>query len=54
MADASGQPSVVAESVQTHTPPDPHVGALALTRGHTEELRQQWQNQPLPTPASSA
>ena len=28
--DALGQPLVVAESVQTHTPPNPRVGALAL------------------------
>ena len=29
MADAPGQPSVAAESIQTHTPPDPRAGALA-------------------------
>ena len=29
MADASGQPLVVAESLQTHTPLDPHAKALA-------------------------
>ena len=28
MADAPGQPPVVAESLQTHTPPDPHADAL--------------------------
>jgi len=39
MADASGQPSVVAESLQTHTPLDPHVGTLALTQEHDEEQR---------------
>ena len=44
MADALGQPSVVAESLQTHTPPDPHAGTLALTREHGEELRQRRQN----------
>ena len=38
MADALGQPSVVVESVQTHTPLDPHVGALTLAQGHAEEL----------------
>ena len=30
MADAPGQPPVVAESAQTHTPPDPRAGALAF------------------------
>ena len=30
MADAPGQSSVVAESLQTHTPLDPRAGALAL------------------------
>ena len=40
MADAPGQPPVVAESLQTHTPPDPHAGALALAQQHIEELRQ--------------
>ena len=41
MADAPGQPPVVAESLQTHTPPDPRAGALALTQEHSKELRQQ-------------
>ena len=45
MADAPGQPPVVAESLQTHTPPDPHVDALACAQAHGEELRQRWQNQ---------
>ena len=40
MADALGQPPVVAESLQTHTPPDPCVGALTLAQEHGEELRQ--------------
>ena len=31
MADALRQPLVVAESLQTRTPPDPCVGTLALT-----------------------
>ena len=31
MADALGQPSVVAESLQTHTPLDPRAGTLILT-----------------------
>ena len=53
MADAPGQPSVVVESVQTHTPPDPRAGALALAQGHAEELRQRRQNHPPPTPACS-
>ena len=38
MTDAPGQPPVVAESVQTNTPPDPRVGALALVQGHIKEL----------------
>ena len=29
MADAPGQPSVVEESLQTHTPSNPHADALA-------------------------
>ena len=40
MANALGQPPVVAESVQTHTPPDPCAGALMFAQVHTEELRQ--------------
>ena len=40
MADALGQPPVVAESVQTHTPPDPRAGALVFAQVHAEELRQ--------------
>ena len=40
MADALGQPPVVAESAQTHTPPDPRAGALAFAQVHAEELRQ--------------
>ena len=40
MADAPRQPQVIAKSMQTHTPPDPHAGALAFAQGHTEELRQ--------------
>ena len=38
MADAPGQPPVEAESLQTHTPLDPHAGTLVLTREHIEEL----------------
>ena len=53
MADASGEPPVVAESLQTHTPLDPRAGALVLAQEHGEELRQQRQNQPPPAPASS-
>ena len=30
MADTPGQPPVVAESMQTHTPPDLRAGALAF------------------------
>ena len=39
MADALGQPQVVAESLQTHTPLDPRAGALTLAQEHAEELR---------------
>ena len=42
MLDALGQPPMVAESLQTHTPLDPRVGALVLTPEHGEELRQRW------------
>jgi len=38
MADALGQPPVVVESIQTNTPLDPHVKALARTQEHGEEL----------------
>ena len=54
MADAPGQPPVVAESLQIHTPPDPRAGALALAQEHGEELRQRRQNQPPPAPAHSS
>ena len=40
MADAPGQPPVVVESLQTHTPLDPHVGALMLAQENCKELRQ--------------
>jgi len=40
MADALGQPSVVAKFLQTHTPTNPRAGALALAQKHGEELRQ--------------
>ena len=40
MADAPGQLPVVAESLQTHTPLDPHAGTLVLAQEHGEELRQ--------------
>ena len=45
---------MVTESLQTHTPPDPHAGALTLTQEHIEELRQRRQNQPPPAPARLA
>ena len=45
MADALGQPPVVAESLQTRTPLDPRVKALARAQEHDEELRQRWQSQ---------
>ena len=38
IADALGQPSVVAESLQTHNPTDPRADALACPREHSEEL----------------
>ena len=38
MADGPGQLPLVAESAQTHTPPDAHAGALASAQAHTEEL----------------
>ena len=53
MVDALGQPPVIAESAQTHTPLDPCVGDLVFVQGHAEELRQWWQNQPPPAPACS-
>ena len=53
MADAPGQQSVVVESVQTHTPPDPRAGALVFVQAHAEELRQWRQNQPPPALARS-
>ena len=53
MADAPGQPPVVVEYAQTHTPSDPRVGALASAQAHAEELRQRRQNQPPPAPAQS-
>ena len=54
MADALGQLLVVAESLQTHTPSDPHMEALACAWEHGEELRQRWQNQPAPASVRSA
>ena len=53
MADAPGQPLVVAETLQTHTPLDPHTGALVLAQEHVEELQQRQQDQPPPAPACS-
>ena len=38
MADILGQPPVVAESLQTHTPLDPRVEALARVQEHSDEL----------------
>jgi len=40
MADAPGQPLVMVECLQTHTPLDPHADALACAQAHGEELRQ--------------
>ena len=45
MVDAPGQPPVVAESLQTNTPPDPRAEALACAQQHGEEFRQRWQSQ---------
>jgi len=42
MAEAPGKPPVVAESMHTHTPMNPHA------QEHAEEPRRRWQNQPLP------
>ena len=39
MVDALGQPPVVAESLQTHTPPNPHAGDLASVREHGRTSR---------------
>ena len=44
MADAPRHPPVVAESLQIHTPLDPHAGALVLAQEHNEELQQRRQN----------
>ena len=54
MVDAPGQPPVVVESLQTHTPLDPRAKALAHAQEHGEELRQRRQSQPPPTLARSA
>ena len=54
MADAPGQPPVVVESAQTHTPLNPHAEALASAQAHAEELRQRRQSQPPPASAQSA
>ena len=54
MADASRQPLVVVESLQTHTPLDPRAEALTCAQEHGEELRQRRRNQPPPAPARSA
>ena len=40
MADALGQTPMVAESLQTHTPLDPRMEALACAQEHGKELRQ--------------
>ena len=54
MADAPGQPPVVMESLQTHTPSDPHVESPTLSWEHGEELRRQWLHQPPTAPARLA
>jgi len=40
MADILGQPPVVVESMQTHSPLDPRAKALARAQEHGDELRQ--------------
>ena len=40
MVNAPGQPPVVAESLQTHTPPDPRAEGLVCAQERGEELRQ--------------
>ena len=54
MADALGQPPVVTESLQTHTPPNPHAETPALSQEPDKELRQQWLHQPPTALARSA
>ena len=44
MADALVQPPVVAESLQTHAPPDPRAEALTCAQEHSEKLRQRRQS----------
>ena len=40
MVDALGHPLMVVETLQTHTPLNPHAEALARAQEHGEELRQ--------------
>ena len=54
MADALGQPPVVTESLQTHTPSDPRAETPTPTQEHGGELRQQRLNQPPTAPARLA
>ena len=44
MVDVPEQPPMVVESLQTHTPSDPHAEALVCAREHGEELRQRRQS----------
>ena len=44
MAHALGQPLVVSESLQTHSPPDPRMDALVCAQEHGKEQRQRLQN----------
>ena len=53
MADAPGQPPMVAKSLQIHTPPDPRTEALTCAQEHGEELRQRRQSQLPPALAHS-
>ena len=53
MVDAPGQPPVVMESLQSHTPLDPHAKTPELTREHGEELRQQRLIEPPTAPVCS-
>ena len=54
MVDVLGQPPMVVESMQIHTPPDPHAKALAHAQEPDEELLQRQQSQTPPALERSA
>ena len=54
MVDALGQPPVATQSLQTHTPPNPHAETPELIPEHGEELKQRWLHQPPTALACSA